>query len=225
MPDEAPIPTGRIVSDARQTLAMLPDRSIGLIITDPPWKIHAGARFLACASYPLLTVAEAANVLADARRVLVRGGHLYCFATTGAEILEVMQTFQSHGWKLLRVLAWDKGSFGGMMGAYRNAWEAVLIFSNGASRGFERHLHFSSLLRARAIARRTAKPSELYEVFMEMSSRPGELVLDPFCGTNPLQRAAERLQPARRWLAGDLLSPEAIAEQLQRKRRQPEAPT
>lgn len=71
-------------------------------------------------------------------------------------------------------------------GSYRNAWEPVFVFSNGRSRGFAKHQTYASVLRARSIGRRTAKPYELYDVFIEMSSRPGELVVDPFCGINPL---------------------------------------
>lgn len=208
-------PIGRIVCDARRTLYLLPDASVGLIITDPPWDVHGGQKFKACANYPRLSVPDVAAVLADARRVLVPGGHLYLFATVGAEFPRVLDAFREHGWTFLRLLAWDKGTLGPMLGAYRNAWEVVIVFSNGPSRGYERQLEYSSLLRARAVPRRNAKPAELYEVFMEMSSRPGELVLDPFCGTNPLERAASRVP--RRWLAADVLAPEEIERQLQRK--------
>lgn len=212
-----PMPLGRVVANARTTLGFVPDAGAGLIITDPPWDLGGGQYFTACANYPRLPVATIVEILSDARRALVPGGHLYLFATTGPEISHVASTFQAYGWRLLRVLAWDKGISHGL-GAYRNAWEPVFIFSNGASRGFAKHQTYSSLLRARSIGKRTAKPWELYEVFMEMSSRPGELVVDPFCGTNPLAVAASRLGN-RRWLAGDVLSPLEIEASLRARRR------
>ncbi len=210
---------GRIVADARETLARIPDGEAGLIITDPPWDIHGGGIFDACASYDRLSIESIAAILADGRRALKRGAHLYVFATAGPEIVRVVTAFERFGWKFLRLLAWDKCVHSGM-GAYRNAWEPVLIFANGApKRRFSKHQTYASILRARSIGKRTAKPYELYEVFIEMSSQPGELVVDPFCGTNPLPTAIARVQPPRRWLAGDVLSPEQVAFQLKNRTR------
>jgi DNA modification methylase len=210
--------TGRQTLDARSLLAQIPDAEAGLIITDPPWDIHGGGIFDACASYDRLTVTAIAAILSDARRALVPGGHLYIFATAGQEIVEIVTAMRAHGWTFLRLLAWDKCSHTGM-GAYRNAWEPILVFSNGKSRGYTKHQTYSSVLRARSIGKRTAKPYELYEVFIEMSSRPGELVVDPFCGTNPLERAITRIQPPRRWLASDVLTPAQVAYQLKHRTR------
>lgn len=224
MTDETPTPpcseppTGRHVTDARELLRRIPDHAAGLIVTDPPWAIHGGGIFDACASYQRLSIEEIAAILADARRVLVRGGHLYVFATAGPEIVRVATAFEQHGWRFIRLLAWDKYIHSGM-GAYRNSWEPVFIFSNGRSRGYAKHQSYASVLRARSLGRRTAKPWELYEIFMDMSSKPGELVVDPFCGTNPLEKAAARLQPARRWLAGDILSPDQIDFQIRNRTR------
>ena len=206
-------PTGRIVADARETLALIPTGSAGLIITDPPWDIHGGGVFDNCCSYDRLTIPAIAEILRDAQRALTPGGHLYCFATAGPELIEIVTAMKATGWRLLRFLAWDKATNQGM-GAYRNSWEPVLVFSNGKSRGFAKHQTYASLLRARSIGRRTAKPFELYEVFIEMSSLPGELVVDPFCGTNPLERAITRVQPTRQWLAGDVMTPEQIEYQI-----------
>lgn len=213
------LPTGRIVADARQTLARIPTGSAGLIVTDPPWDIHGGGIFDACASYERLSIETIAAILADGRRALKRGAHLYVFATAGPEIVRVVTAFEQYGWKFLRLLAWDKCVHSGM-GAYRNAWEPVFVFANGQPRRrFSKHQTYASILRARSIGKRTAKPFELYEVFIEMSSQPGELVVDPFCGTNPLEVACSRVQPPRRWLAGDVLSPEQIAFQLKNRTR------
>ncbi len=219
--DLVPVPpTGRVVADARETLRRIPDGGAGLIITDPPWDIHGGGLFDACCSYERISVEQIADILADARRALVRGGHMYVFATAGPEIVRVAAAFEKHGWRFIRMLAWDKYSHSGM-GAYRNSWEPVFIFSNGKSRGYTKRQSYASILRARSLGRRTAKPWELYDVFIEMSSKPGELVVDPFCGTNPLEKAATRIQPARRWLAGDVLTPEQIEMQLKNRTRRP----
>lgn len=76
---------------------------------------------------------------------------------------------------------------------------------------------YPSLLKARSAGVRTAKPWPLYKAFMEKSSDPGDLVIDPFCGTNPLGTAAAYVSPPRRWLAGDVLSEAEIAASLATK--------
>lgn len=204
---------GRVTMDARSLLEALPDAAVGCIITDPPWDLpNSNGKFKECATYPLLSVREVADILSEGRRVLVPGGHLYCFASSSTTLPMVLETFGAKGWRFLRALAWDKGVHRGL-GAYRNAWEPVLVFSNGASRGFQDRCKYPSLLKARSVGVRTAKPIELYRIFAAMSSRPGELVLDPFCGSNPLEAAVRHLED-RRWLAGDVMSPDDVDVQI-----------
>ena len=47
----------------------------------------------------------------------------------------------------------------------------------------------------------TQKPLALYERIIRASSNPGDIVLDPFCGSGTTAVAAERL--GRQWLAMD----------------------
>ena len=65
--------------------------SVGLIVTDPPWDLYGGGIFDACASYDRLSVEAISLLLADARRVLVPGGHLYVFATAGRYQVSLFQ--------------------------------------------------------------------------------------------------------------------------------------
>ena len=54
----------------------------------------------------------------------------------------------------------------------------------------------------------TQKPEALLERIIESSSRPGDVVLDPFCGSGTTLAVAERL--GRRWIGMD--SAEAAIE-------------
>lgn len=208
-------PEGRVTMPALDALRGLPDGSVGLVVTDPPWNLGEG-HFAACASYDRMELPQVVEVLREARRVLVPGGHLYCFAPASDWFLDVATALRADGWTFLRVLAWEKGAQNGL-GAYRNAWEPVLIFSNGPSRGFEHEMRYPSLITARPTQGRTSKPWPVYRVFLEMSSRAGELVVDPFCGTNPLAEAVAHVSPPRRWLAADVLTPEAVDAQLENR--------
>ena len=60
----------------------------------------------------------------------------------------------------------------------------------------------------------TQKPLALYQRIIELSSNPGDLVLDPFCGSGTTLLAAESL--GRRWLGADI-APEVF--QLVEERR------
>lgn len=206
----------RVVKDAGALFAGLEDASVGMIHADPPWDLEGAGRFDACASYPRLSVEECISAMDDARRVLVPGGHLYCWAPASEAFFDVSDALKAHGWRRIRLLSWDKGTGKGL-GAYRNAFEPVFILSNGPSRGFEKSCVYPSLLRARIESARTRKPWPLVKVFLEMSSRPGELVVDPFCGTNPLGEAVKHLDTPRRWLAGDVMTEEQIAAQLEER--------
>ncbi len=55
---------------------------------------------------------------------------------------------------------------------------------------------------AEAVGYPTQKPLALYERIIRAASNPGDLVLDPFCGSGTTAVAAERL--GRRWLVMDI---------------------
>ena len=137
------------------------------------------------------------------------GGGIYMFTPAGEALQEVFAGMARHGWTFQRLLAWEKGESG--LGAYQNAWEPVGIWTNGPSRGYEANGQYKSLLKFPRPAGRTAKPWQLYKVFLEMSSRPGELILDPYCGTNPLAAACSHASAPRRWAASDVCTEAEVA--------------
>lgn len=198
----------RLTCTAADALQQQADGSVACVITDPPWALQGGGRFEAVAAYERQSVGEIMATLADARRCLLPGGFLFLFAPGGHELEEVMLGMSRHGWVFQRELCWRKGKNG--LGAFQSAHEPVLVYSNGKSRGYELSGRYPSVLDWSRPAGRTAKPYQVYRVFLEMATRPGELVLDPYCGTNPLKAACETLQPARRWLAADILPPEGV---------------
>lgn len=206
--------TGRVVSDAGAFLAGLQPGSVGLMITDPPWDLQGSGRFDDVAAYARLSVADVVGVLRHALTALRPGAHAYIYAPCGDELREFMSLMHTDGWRFQRILGWEKGRAG--LGAYQNAWEPVLIYSKGQAAPYRANGQHKSLLKYDRPAGRTAKPWQTYKVFMEMSSDPGDLVIDPFCGSNPLATACGYLVPPRRWLACDIETPEAIAARLGR---------
>lgn len=208
--------TGRVVARANDLIAGLPTDSVDICITDPPWDL-GGGRFAKCADYDRRTPEDIATTLSPLREAMPTGAHLYLFAPAGRLLYTIANAMTDHGWRLQRTLAWSKGSGAGL-GAYRNAWEPVMILSNGPTRGYigapSRH---PSLLDYQAPGGRTQKPWELYAIFLEMSSHPDGLALDPYCGTNPLAKAIRRMNRGQPWLASDILHPHDIADSVRQR--------
>jgi DNA modification methylase len=204
------IQPGRKTMPAADLLAQLNDDQAGIMITDPPWDLDGGTKFDECASYDRLDLQSIANTLQDARRVLQPGAHLYLFAPASSSFFPIIDAFKDRGWHPIRLLSWGNGNDSGL-GAYRNAFEPILILSNGPSRGYPGPPNtYPSLLKQKIPHGRTAKPWQLYRIFLKMSAKPGELAIDPYCGTNPPAQAIRRLNRQQPWIATDTLTPQEV---------------
>lgn len=198
----------RVTGTARDFLKSLKPDSVGLIITDPPWRISGSGEFAKVAPYELVPIPEIVDDLKFALAALCKGGHAYIFAPAGPQLSEFMSLME-RDWTFCRILVWEKGTTG--LGAYQNCFEPVLVYSKGIQSSYRKNGQYRSLLKFDRPNTRTAKPWQLYKIFMEMSSDIGDLVVDPYCGTNPLEKACQNL-PSRQWAANDIMSPEQIAD-------------
>lgn len=182
-----------ICGDAFQAVKCLPDASVAVIITDPPYGNNAGygARRLRIAGdeHPLVGMA----VVAACYRVLRRNSAVYMFC--GVEHLPLLTMFFARytRFKMRDVLIWDKSSHGRGHG-FRRQYECILVLEKGRPRfrtpGFSNVLKFP---RVRDAAHPHAKPTLLIEALIRHSSDEGALVLDPFLGTGTTAVAAHRL--------------------------------
>lgn len=212
----------RSIGPADEFLGRFDVASIGCCITDPPWRLSrnggGGGRFDECASYETMLPEDVAAIFGRYRDRFVKGAHLYVFAPAGSELAQIIPAFEDAGWPLQRVLAWDRVVHRGL-GAYRNGWEPVLIFSNGRARPYRMTGKYASLQAWKSPEYRTAKPWQAYRVFLDMSRIDGKLAVDPFCGLNPLRRAAESFSPPVPWASTDLIAGAAVREEVRRRAR------
>lgn len=212
----------RQVVDAGAFLAAFGKGEIGCCITDPPWALQrnggGGGRFDECASYDTMDPAAVADLFTKYRDRFQKGAHLYVFAPAGSELAVIIGGFEQGGWRLQRVLAWDRVVHRGL-GAYRNAWEPVLIFSNGRARTYNKTGTYPSLLAFRSPEYRTAKPWQAYRIFMDMSADSEKVTIDPFCGLNPLRKAAASFSPPLPWASADVVSGEDVRGQVSKRAR------
>lgn len=170
-------------------------------------------RFEKTATYPLVTVKQVTQHLCVVRAAMVPGAHAYVFLPSGEYFEPALRALVDDGWTFNGLLAWDKAPFGGfgIGSTWRTAFEPVARLSNGPSRNIGRAGAWPTVLRQRPTKTRTSKPPQLYQVFIEASTKPGELVVDPYCGLDPLQVAAKAT--GREWRSNDVLTPEEVEAQ------------
>ena len=187
----------------------IPDSSIDLICTDPPYKImsrgnsgNAGGMFLKDINmkgkvfdHNSISVKEYAP---EFYRVLKDGKHMYVM-TNHINLIEMLNTFTDAGFHFIKNLIWDKGNK--IMGAfYMSQYEYVMFFRKG--HGYPiRNCGTSDILRYPNIKQSngdegnfhdTEKPVDLMKCLIENSTDKGDIVLDPFMGIGSTGVAANQ---------------------------------
>lgn len=177
--------------DCLEGLKEVPDKSVDLVITDPPYGI----------SYSSARIKDKARrlggILNDERpftgfieaalRVMKPTGAMFIFTR-----LDVQQAFIDEvkrcGGRVKNVIIWDKGAhgMGDLKAAYGSRYESIL-FVAGADFKFpgKRPVDIVSVPKvpARKLVHPNEKPVTLIEKLIEDSTDPGAVVLDPFMGS------------------------------------------
>lgn len=177
----------------------IPDESIDLIATDPPYPVTAYGN--AGNSGGMLRNKKTMqgkifdhndiNVHQYAPqffRVLKDGSHCYVM-TNHINLIEMLNTFTSVGFHFIKSLIWDKGNK--IMGRfYMSQFEYILFFRKGFGKKIN-NCGTSDILSIPNDKTKapdgsnyhdTEKPVELFKILIENSSQKGEVVMDPFMG-------------------------------------------
>lgn len=197
----------------------LPDRSVHLMITSPPYNV--GKEYdqdLSLKEY----IALLDEVLREVYRVLVNGGRMCVnIANVGRKPyiplhLYLMQIALDTGFLMRGEIVWDKGASAGTSCAWgswqsarnptlRDVHEYVLVFSKGSfkrttgyqdSIGREEFLEWSksvwhfATVRAKKYKHPAPFPVELPMRLIHFYSFEGDVVLDPFMGSGTTAEAA-----------------------------------
>jgi site-specific DNA-methyltransferase (adenine-specific) len=176
-----------------------------LVVTDPPYKLSSGGNATQVMgglfsrdrydnSGDLMDMVEWSEI----------GGPLYRAAKTDADAYVMAndkQIFAAHGgmigagWRLHNLLVWNKGA------PTRNRWymkenEYVLYMWKGRATRINAPGSRQTFHAARPASNErihvTQKPVDLLSHYIENSSAPGDLVLDPFAGSGATLVAAMR---------------------------------
>jgi site-specific DNA-methyltransferase (adenine-specific) len=187
-----------ILGDCLEVMKDIPDNSIDLIVTDPPYGIEYSSnggprvskeRKQKIAKETMLngdTFIEI-NWFIEMYRVLKSGGALYCFCSWNS-FSEFENKIMSSKFKIKTPLIWDKGNcgMGDLKGDYGNQTEIIIfahkdrhILNGGRDRNILSFQRPADAYRLHP----TQKPEQLIQYLIEKSSNENEIILDPFLGS------------------------------------------
>ncbi len=186
--------------DATEWLSQLPDESVDLCITDPAYESlekHRAkgtttrlkvSKASSNAWFPIFKNERFPSLFEQIYRVLKPDSHCYvmCDHVTMRVIVPMAEKVGFEFWK---PIVWDKKTIG-LGYHYRCKYELILFFEKG-----KRKLADMSIPDVLPFPRvrgkyPTQKPVDLLRVFVTQSSSPGEIVIDPFCGSGATGVAA-----------------------------------
>lgn len=175
---------------AAQLLAALPDGSIDVIVTDPPYATvnrRADSGHLRDWFADSLTWPEIGRVLVLARKKLKPTGLLFLMANNDG-MSGALAALQRAGFIGIRTVVWDR-KYPGLGGGLRHRTEFILLGRLPGSRP----VTGSDLVAVAAVGPGTAnryptiKPDGLGRAIAKIAGiGPGDLVVDPFCGSGSL---------------------------------------
>lgn len=219
MPDPAP-PAQYWLSrmDAVAWLRSLPDASVDLVVTDPPYESLEKHRAVGTTTrlkhsksssndwFTVFPNARFEELFRETWRVMRKNTHfyLYCDQETAFVAKPIAEKV---GFKFWKPLVWHKLAIG-MGYHYRSTYEFILFFEKGKRKLAD--LGISDVIAEKRIHNGypTEKPVRVNEILISQSSVPGEIVIDPFMGTASAGTAAVGLG---RSFWGNDISEKAIA--------------
>ena len=204
-----PVPSSKILGsntllegDMKEKIKEIPDNSINVIITDPPYGVGVedfgdSGNAAMPHEYSEEDYEELHEVLVNnLSRICASSAHVYIFCDL--EYFHVLRDMirAQDGWRVRRKpLIWNKGSTGnlsdGSAQGYKSSYECILYATRGkrpCGAVTSDVLYFPMVKNKTHAAQ---KPTELYKRLLEMSSVPGDKVLDAFAGSGTIFRAAK----------------------------------
>lgn len=183
--------------DCLELMKDIPDKSVDMILTDPPYKTITGGdsnganstrpKGMLCGNRKLFTHQndiKIADWLPEIYRVLKEGSHCYIF-TNSLNLREMLNEADKCGFKLHNLLVWEKNNCTPSQYYMKNC-EYVLFLRKGKAKwikdigGSKTVHHFNNIIGNKVHP--TEKPVDLLGFYIENSSEENDTVLDPFIG-------------------------------------------
>jgi len=198
--------------DAVTWLRTLPNESIDLVVTDPPYESLEKHRAIGTTTrlkhskassndwFEIFPNARFGELFAEIYRVLKKNTHFYLYCDP--ETMFVAKPLaEAAGFKFWKQIIWDKVQIG-MGYHYRARYECILFFEKGKRKLND--LGVADIITCPRIrgGYPAEKPPRVTTVLLEQSTQPGELVIDPFMGSGSSGVAAVGI--GRNFMGNDL---------------------
>ena len=190
-----------ILGDCTTVLETIPDNSLDLLLTDPPYGIDYESEHREVSPFGKFendtlqeTLTTLEKALAQAHRKLKENSHVYIF--TSWKTYPFIRSIVANYFTVKNLLVWVKNNWtaGDLDGNYGQIHEFILFAHKGRRHLNGRRdasvLHFDRVPENGRV-HPTEKPLSLLEYLIEKSSQPGEVVCDPFAGVGSTCIAAK----------------------------------
>lgn len=185
--------------DCLEVLKNIPNESIDLIATDPPYPTTSRGSAGNSGGMLQKDINKKGKVFTynninckeyapEFYRILKDGSHCYVM-TNHINLIDMLNTFTNVGFHFIKSLIWDKGNK--IMGQYyMSQFEYILFFRKGRGKRIN-NCGTSDILSVPNKKTKdengknihdTEKPIRLMEILVNNSSQENELILDPFLG-------------------------------------------
>ncbi len=189
--------------DAVEWLSTLPDGSVDLLITDPPYESLEKYRAIGTTTrlkksnassnkwFDIFPNSRFEELISEIYRVLMKNSHFYLFCDQETMFV-VKPIAEEIGLKFWKPIVWDKCAIG-MGYHYRARYEFILFFEKGKRKLND--LGVPDVIQEKRVWKGypTEKPVGLLEVLIKQSSGDGDLIVDPFFGSGSTLIAASNL--------------------------------
>ena len=193
-----------IQGDCIGLLRKLPNNCVNLIVTDPPYGDNVAYgwnnKTIKNNQNPLINC----FAIAEFYRILKRNSSTYIFTNWKHYPFLTEFILRYTKFKIRHVVVWKKHNFE-MGWAFRHQYELILVLEKGKPK--YNLTNFSDVQTAQHINhnKRThphEKPVDLITKLINHSSKKGDLVLDPFCGSGSVCVACK--ESGRNWIGMEL---------------------
>ena len=175
--------------DCLEIMKDIKDKSIDLIVTDPPYLINYQSNYRRNKYKKIKNDIKAeeliSNYFKECYRILKDNTAIYSFCSWH-NIDFFKQEFEKY-FKLKNIIVWNKNntSMGDLKGSYAPKHEFILFGHKG--RKLINGFRYPDVLEAKRTGNKlhpTQKPIDLLEIFIKASSDVGDIVFDGFMGSN-----------------------------------------
>jgi len=188
--------------DCRDHLPSIPDGSVNVVITDPPYGMgvehfnDTGDSTLGHeyseSDFHEIHIALVQNL----ERMCAASAHVYVFCDL--DYFPTLKGMFGPTWRVRRTpLIWSKGNTGnladGVATGYRRSYEAILYATRGRRHCAELISDVITVPMVKFNSLAAQKPPELYTTLLKMSAVPGDTILDAFAGSGTIFLAAKAL--------------------------------